>query len=74
MKQIQIGAIAIAVLLFGLIAAYTLNSQNAPEVAQERLELDPMMGNPDAPITITEYAAYGCEACRQWHGTAFPLF
>lgn len=38
-----------------------------PEVAQERLDLDPVMGNPDAPVTIVEYGAYGCHACREWH-------
>ncbi len=33
----------------------------------ERLELDPILGNPDAPVTLIEYGAYGCHACKYWH-------
>ena len=32
-----------------------------------RLELDPILGNPDAPVTLVEYGAYGCHACKFWH-------
>ena len=32
-----------------------------------RLELDPILGNPDAPVTLIEYGAYGCHACKFWH-------
>lgn len=66
-QQIQIGAVLIGILVIGLIAFYSFSGQAAPEVAQERLELDPILGNPDAPVTITEYGAYGCSACRSWH-------
>lgn len=59
----------------GLITAGTIflmftatNSNGiAPAVAQNRLELDPIKGNPDALVTIIEYGAYGCSACRAWH-------
>lgn len=40
---------------------------SGPEVAQDRLELDPVLGNPDAPVTIIEYGAYSCHACQSWH-------
>ncbi len=39
----------------------------APEVANERLALDPVLGDPNAPVTIIEYGAYGCSACQAWH-------
>lgn len=32
-----------------------------------RYELDPVLGDPDAPVTLVEYGAYGCHACKQWH-------
>ena len=32
-----------------------------------RLELDPILGDPDAPVTLIEYGAYGCHACKFWH-------
>ena len=36
-----------------------------------RLELDPIYGNPDAPLTLIEYGAYGCSACKFWHEEGF---
>ena len=39
----------------------------APEVEQSRLDLDPILGNPNAPVTVIEYGAYACPACRSWH-------
>ena len=65
-KMVQIGAVFVTILVVGMIAFFTLR-QGGPDVVTERLELDPVRGNPDAPVTITEYAAFGCEACRAWH-------
>lgn len=39
----------------------------APPVAQARLDLDPVMGSADAPVTLIEYGAYACPACKAWH-------
>lgn len=36
-----------------------------------RFELDPIYGNPDAPVTIIEYGSYGCSACKYWHEGGF---
>lgn len=66
-RMVQIGAIAlIGLLILGLIA-FIYFGNSAPTQNLERLELDPILGNPDAPISIVEYGAYGCEACRAWH-------
>ncbi|MDE2774921.1 MAG: DUF3179 domain-containing (seleno)protein [Chloroflexota bacterium] len=32
-----------------------------------RYELDPILGDPAAPVTLIEYGAYGCHACKHWH-------
>lgn len=37
----------------------------------ERFELDPVYGNPDAPVTLIEYGSYACSACRFWHEEGF---
>lgn len=68
-KQIvQVGAVIVGLLVLGIMAFFVVNSgNNGPDIAQERLELDPILGNPNAPVTIVEYAAFGCEACRSWH-------
>lgn len=39
--------------------------------ATSRYELDPVYGNPDAPVTLIEYGAYGCHACKFWHEEGF---
>lgn len=60
------GGIVIVVAILALIA---LNGgiNPAPAVAQERLDLDPVYGNSAATVTIEEYAAYSCTACRSLH-------
>ncbi|MGJ3239318.1 MAG: DsbA family protein [Anaerolineae bacterium] len=66
--MVQIGAVMVTVLVLAMIGFFTLRVGNSgPDVSAERLELDPILGNPDAPVTVIEYAAYGCDACRQWH-------
>ena len=32
-----------------------------------RFDLSPILGDPNAPITIIEYGAYGCESCKFVH-------
>lgn len=32
-----------------------------------RYELDPVLGSPDAPVTIIEYGAYACPSCKALH-------
>lgn len=36
-------------------------------VLTERAYLEPVLGNPEAPVTLIEYGAYGCSACKHWH-------
>ncbi|MCI0710462.1 MAG: DsbA family protein [Chloroflexi bacterium] len=67
-RRVRIGALAILALLVLGVVAYAYFGNTAPEQSLERLELDPILGNPDAPISIVEYGAYGCTACRAWHG------
>lgn len=64
MTSIIIGAAIITIVLIFFASG---GFGSVPDVAQARLDLDPMKGNPDAPVTITEYASYGCQACFSWH-------
>jgi protein-disulfide isomerase len=32
----------------------------------------PMLGDPDAPVTITEIGSFDCPHCREFHDTIFP--
>lgn len=56
------GAVILAVII---VAALALN--NGGLGANARYELDPILGDPDAPVTIVEYGAYGCPSCKQFH-------
>lgn len=66
-QRIVISVVAGVVVLLGIVGYLFVGSGAAPTVADERLELDPIRGNPDAPVTIIEYGAFGCHACQQWH-------
>ncbi len=59
--------IVVALLVAGGLAFAFSGAGGPPEVAESRLELDPVLGDPDAPVTVIEYGAYGCHACRAWH-------
>jgi len=61
----MVGVVAVGVIL--LIISSGGGISPPPAVAQERLDLDPILGNPNAPVTIIEYSAYACHACREWH-------
>lgn len=50
-------------------AIYNYQPPTADELM--RLELDPVYGDPNAPITLIEYGAYGCPACKFWHEEGF---
>lgn len=74
------GAAAIAIAVFGA-AAYTVNRRDADAAkaeaeAQAKKATDdnmlvrphsPVMGNPDAAVTVVEFFDPSCEACRAFH-------
>ena len=35
---------------------------------------DRVMGRPDAPVTVVEYASLTCSHCATWHTTVLPAF
>ncbi len=41
--------------------------QAMSDASNERYELNPLLGDPNAPVTLIEYGAYGCHACKYWH-------
>lgn len=62
-----VGGLVILVAAAALVAILSNAGEAAPAAVAERLTLDPVLGDPNAPVTIIEYGAYGCSACQSWH-------
>jgi len=44
-----------------------------PQIIQGLLDDDPVMGNPDATVTIVEFSDFQCPFCQRFHQTTLPL-
>ncbi len=63
--------------LAGLIALAGALSLAAPAAAQDKpvdtsLVQEMSLGNPDAKVTVIEYASFTCPHCRRFHETVMP--
>ena len=47
-------------------------SAQGAEGADSPLAADMALGDPDAPVTVIEYASFTCPHCRTFHKTVFP--
>ena len=88
MNRILPVAAGIAVLVGGAFAWQNLNSHSSNQVisfaeAQEAAEagdidtsrvVEMMLGDPDAPVTIIEYASSTCPHCQAFHQDTFKEF
>ena len=57
-------------------AAFALAAMVGPamaqDAAQDPVEVEEMaLGNPDAPVTVTEYASFTCPHCANFHQSTF---
>ncbi|MFN6977973.1 MAG: DsbA family protein [Gemmobacter sp.] len=59
------GAQQAALAPFGAAGAQTADPASLPEVA------DMVLGNPDAKVTLIEYASFTCPHCATFHATTF---
>jgi len=68
-RRRQIIQSVVVLLVIGMVTAFALwpRSRGGAPVDAERLASDPSLGNTSAPITITEFADFGCPSCRAWH-------
>lgn len=63
-RNLSIGIVAIVVVALIVVS---WPKPEAKPLTAERLEMDPTLGPADAPVTIIEYADFGCPSCRVWH-------
>ena len=66
MRSIASNLIVVALLTFSLAAC---NKSGGPLTTD-----DMSLGNPNAKVTVTEYASVGCPVCGRWDTDIFPAF
>ena len=75
-KKVILSGIIGAIIIIGSIAAFSSNNSNVEDgrthgtVSTEMGS--PILGDPDAPITIVEFGDYQCHACYNWFHTHKP--
>ncbi len=63
-----VGIAALVIIAILMVVSSNTNRQGTTSGAsQNSTSIEPMLGHQDAPVTIIEYGAYGCTACRAWH-------
>ena len=78
-KRVIIGAVIIAVIA-GIAASASLSSPETVNLDMERNHGtistalgSPILGDPEAPITIVEFGDYQCHFCEKWFHETKPL-
>jgi protein-disulfide isomerase len=68
---VAVAAVVLAVVVIALAGTGTVSADiNYAELPQSRTaDGGFILGNPDAPVTIVEFADYGCPHCVEYHGT-----
>ena len=75
-KGIIIGVVA-AIIAIGIVASYSSSSDTAIMDGRSHGTVStemgsPILGDPEAPITIVEFGDYQCHACYNWFHTHKP--
>ncbi|HEY5049102.1 MAG TPA: thioredoxin domain-containing protein [Rhizomicrobium sp.] len=79
-KQLLFGLVAVAVVALGLAAYFVFGSGSAasditadlPKFTVSLSPADHILGSPNAPVQLVEYAAPTCPICAHWDMTVFP--
>lgn len=64
----------VVVFLIGALVVINNQTQNASQTFDDKpsTEGQPLLGNKDAAVTITEFGDYKCPSRKQWTETVFP--
>ncbi|QOR67988.1 DsbA family protein [Cytobacillus suaedae] len=73
----QIAVIITLVIFAALVALVVINNNNGSSNEtsfdkQPPIEGQPILGDPDAPVTVVEFGDYKCPACKAWGESIFP--
>ena len=74
-RQSVIGVVAaVALSACGSESTVSTTDTAASTAGQYEVAGDHAIGNPNAPVTVVEYASVVCGACANWHNTVFQDF
>jgi protein-disulfide isomerase len=73
MRKLSIfpAALAVLILVLGTVSGFD-SSARAEEQTLEEMLADRVLGDPEAPVTIYEYASLACPACAGFHTEVLP--
>ena len=81
-KKFAIGIAAVVMVTVVVIMGSTYYStlmqmqEYKPRMSSAPVDLtngSPVLGSPDAPITIIEFGDYQCEMCKRWYHNTRPM-
>ncbi|MGV2941908.1 DsbA family protein [Mesobacillus sp. LC4] len=72
-------AVVITIIIFALLIALVLvnnmksdTTNNVSFDKQPSIEGQPVLGDPDAPVTVVEFGDFKCPACKAWSQNFYP--
>lgn len=72
-------AVVITIIIFALLIALMLvnnmksdTTNNVSFDKQPSIEGQPVLGDPDAPVTVVEFGDFKCPACKAWSQNFYP--
>lgn len=69
-----IGGVVLVLIIIAIIFADRPPPGYIPESADLKLENQPSLGNPEAPLKVVEFGDYQCIHCKDFHDTVYPEF
>jgi protein-disulfide isomerase len=74
-KMAVVITIIIFALLIALVVVINMKSDTSNNVSfdkQPSIEGQPVLGDPDAPVTVVEFGDFKCPACKAWSQNFYP--
>lgn len=75
MKPLVLFTITIFILISAIVVINNMQNKDSGDVvfsSHPPIENQPILGDPNAPVSVVEFGDYKCPACREWSEYIFP--